>query len=180
MYQLNDILGNPVAIMVLELFLKNPSQEFYRSQVTGELSIAKASTGKWLRALEESRAIVCTEKANAKFYRLNTSNPLVKQLKVLFSLSEIIPAFNGLEDEVYVYGSVARGDDTEDSDVDVLVLSNRSKRDVVRDISRISKKLGKPISPTVFTPVEFSKLSRKDRPFYERVNKDRIRISDAK
>ena len=180
MYQLDDILGNAVAFRLLSFFLKNPTRQFYRSQVTREVKIAKASAGKWLRALEGAGVVGCEERANAKFYQLNANSVFVKQLKVLFSLSKILPTFRDFDEEAYIYGSVARGEDTGESDVDLLVISTRGKKQLLKQVDTIAKKLGREIKPTIFTPVGFSRLAREDRPFYERVSKDRIRISDAK
>lgn len=180
MYQLNDILGNPVPLALLRFFLDNPSKDFYRAQITEKVGIAKASTGKWLSIIEEEKLLRSENRANAKFYRLNSSNVLVKHLKVLISLSDLLSAFEGFSEEAHVFGSVARGEDTKESDVDILIISDRPKAEVMKKLAPVSKRLSRKLSPVILTPIEFAQLSRSDKPFYERVIKDKIRISDQK
>jgi len=62
-------------------------------------------------------------------------------------------------EKVILYGSYARGEETEDSDVDLLVIAPTGERmiDRMASVSRIIRDLrnGLPISPIVLTPDEF-------------------------
>lgn len=178
MYQLNDILGSSTGYRMLKFFAKNPNEEFYRSQLKEKLGMAKATVGKWLKALENERIITSKEKSNAKFYKLNKESSIVKQTKILISLEEIIPLFNDFSKEAYIYGSVARGEDTRKSDIDLLVITNEEEKKVIEEVNEVSKKIERDIKPTIFTPLEFSKLAKEDKAFYERINRDKIKISD--
>lgn len=61
-------------------------------------------------------------------------------------------------EKVILYGSYARGEETEDSDVDILVIAKTNERMFERmaTVSRIVRDLrnGLPISPIVLTPEE--------------------------
>jgi predicted nucleotidyltransferase len=70
-------------------------------------------------------------------------------------------------EKVILYGSYARGEETEDSDVDILVIAQTDERMFERmaTVSRIVRDLrnGLPISPIVLTPEELRhKLDIKD------------------
>jgi predicted nucleotidyltransferase len=70
-------------------------------------------------------------------------------------------------EKVILYGSYARGEGTEDSDVDILVIAQTNERMFERmaTVSRIVRDLrnGLPISPIVLTPEELRhKLDIKD------------------
>ena len=62
-------------------------------------------------------------------------------------------------EKIILYGSYARGEGTEDSDVDILVIAHTHERmiDRMASVSRIIRDLrnGLPISPIVLTPEEF-------------------------
>ncbi|RLB04696.1 MAG: nucleotidyltransferase domain-containing protein [Deltaproteobacteria bacterium] len=62
-------------------------------------------------------------------------------------------------EKVILFGSYARGEETIDSDVDILVIAPTKERmiDRMASVSRIIRKLrnGLPISPIVLTPEEF-------------------------
>ncbi|MBM4140728.1 MAG: nucleotidyltransferase domain-containing protein [Nitrospira sp.] len=72
-----------------------------------------------------------------------------------------------LAEKVILFGSYARGDATEDSDVDILVIAPTNERMFERmaTVSRLIRDLrnGFPISPIVLTPKEFKdKLTKED------------------
>lgn len=76
-------------------------------------------------------------------------------------------------EKVILYGSYARGEETEDSDIDILVIAPTQERmfermATVRGLIRDLRN-GLPFSPVVFTPEEFtSKLNQND-PFMRTV-----------
>jgi predicted nucleotidyltransferase len=63
----------------------------------------------------------------------------------------------------FVYGSIARGEETASSDVDLIVVSEVSFADVVSALGQIESKLGREVNPTVYGPREFrEKLAAKN------------------
>jgi predicted nucleotidyltransferase len=63
----------------------------------------------------------------------------------------------------FVYGSIARGDETGSSDVDLMVVGEVSFADVISALSDSESKLGREINPTVYGPKEFrEKLAAKN------------------
>lgn len=85
------------------------------------------------------------------------THPDVPDSSVLVRIAERLKRELGAE-KVIVYGSVARGEATRDSDIDLLVIASLSEKaylrmarvlQVVRDISR-----GIPLSPIVLTAEE--------------------------
>ena len=63
----------------------------------------------------------------------------------------------------FVYGSIARGDETGSSDVDQMVVGEVSFADVVSALCDSESKLGREINPTVYGPREFrEKLAAKN------------------
>jgi len=63
----------------------------------------------------------------------------------------------------------------EDSDIDLLVLGKRSS-EVIDALDKLGKKIDRKIKPTFYTELEWSQCARKDYAFYERVEKDKIRL----
>ena len=66
---------------------------------------------------------------------------------------------------------MARGEDIEGSDVDLLLLGERPDNAIIGELRKEEK-----IRPVFMTFLEYSQLAKKDRPFYERIEKDRIRL----
>jgi len=55
----------------------------------------------------------------------------------------------------FVYGSVARKEETAQSDVDLLVVGKATLDEVLSRLSNVEKSIGRPINPTVYSVAEF-------------------------
>jgi len=177
MVQLFELLNKRVVTKILQLFLDNPRAEFYTAEIRKKIKISKGSSIKWLRVLVKEGFLIKSQRGKMSIFRLNVSNPIVKNLKILKNISLIYPAFRELSGkcEIYIYGSTARGEDIEDSDIDLLVLGKMTN-EISRKIEELRKKLNRNIKIMCMTELEWSQTSRKDPAFYERVEKDKIRV----
>ena len=70
----------------------------------------------------------------------------------------------------FIYGSVAKGTDTASSDIDVMVVGNDLLLgDVLKLLLPVESKLGRKISPTLYTPAEFKRRKAQKDSFLRRV-----------
>jgi len=61
----------------------------------------------------------------------------------------------------FVYGSVAREEETAQSDVDLLVVGKATLDELLSRLSTVEKSIGRPVNPTVYSVEEFrSKLAK--------------------
>jgi predicted nucleotidyltransferase len=166
------IFENRVCWRILKFFLNNPTGEFYEKEIQQKIGAARASVSKWLRALENLELIHVVRRGRLKLHGLNRENPVVKQLKILETISRLLPRFKDFkgEGELYLYGSTSRGEDIEGSDIDILVIGR--DRGIIEKIRRVDDR----IKVSFFTPLEWARMARDDQAFYERVEKDRIRL----
>ncbi len=172
-------LGNRTALKILSFFLRNPTKKVSYTNLRKTLKIAKASLTKHLKLLLKAEFIKVEIVGLNKIYELNRENVVVKQLKILDNLlilSDIKTLCDKHEIEIYLYGSTARGEDRESSDIDLLIIGKISKEQIFSDIVSISKKIEREIKFNILSPLEWSKMSRRDIAFYERVEKDKIRL----
>ncbi len=60
----------------------------------------------------------------------------------------------------FVYGSLAREQETAQSDVDLLVVGKATLDEILSQLSTVEKNIGRPINPTAYSVAEFkSKLA---------------------
>lgn len=133
-YPLNALLGTPVAVRTLrELYdfgdPLSPVTIAERAQVTAH-GVRKA-----LRGLVEARIVEPVGQGRSVSYRIRSAHPLAGALEALFRAeSERVTAvFAGLRTAadrldpspiaLWVYGSVARGDDTPASELEVALVA---------------------------------------------------------
>ena len=70
----------------------------------------------------------------------------------------------------FVYGSVAKQQDTADSDIDVTIVSeDLGYADVFGAIESATATLGRKVNPTLYTPAEMAKRVSQDNAFITRV-----------
>lgn len=88
--------------------------------------------------------------------RLNRTSPLVGDLKSIFVRTDYVvyplkEAFRGLDaDYIFVYGSFARGDYTEESDLDVFVAGDASQKEVAKRIGPVEEAIKREINVVVW------------------------------
>jgi predicted nucleotidyltransferase len=166
-----SIFGNKICWKIIEFFIDNPSAEQSQTYIIERLGIAKLSAIKWLRYLEKNKLILIRQVGRTNLYRLNKESTIVKQTKVLYTLAKLVPKLPNVEADIYLYGSASRGEDDEKSDIDILVIGK--DRSVIDKIKNIDQR----IKTSLFSPTAWSQIAREDPAFYERVEKDRIKMN---
>jgi len=172
--QLFELIGSVKLARLWQFFLEKPGKEFSQTETLRQTKIAKATAVKWLRLLVQKGLLTVQVRGPTNYYKLS-ANPVNKLLKATANAASLLP-LNELEADAYLYGSAARGEDTEDSDIDILIIGKITKKDVLSITEPLSKQL-RPIKPVIMTPIEWAKMRTSDPAFYERVEKDKIKIT---
>jgi predicted nucleotidyltransferase len=146
-----------------------PEREFFSKEIARKLDISLGGTHNALKYLAKEKIVDAEQKGNMKFYRINDENPLVKQLKTTAFIEKLLPLINKIKqncEEIILFGSASRGEQTRNSDVDLFVLTHNPE-DVEKIISRHKRKML--IKPVVKTPNQWSELEIKEPEFYKEV-----------
>ncbi|MFH1511135.1 MAG: nucleotidyltransferase domain-containing protein [Candidatus Woesearchaeota archaeon] len=176
MVRIDELFGNPKLMEVLSYFLTHPTEEISQTSLINKTGISKATAVKWVGSLVLKELLIYKKVGRTHLYRLNNNKPLVKQLKVLNAVAQLQELKVPEGTEPYLYGSAARGEDSEDSDIDIIIIGKCKREQVVNGIDQISKNIRRKINFTIFTEIEWSKMHKNDKPFYERVEKDKISL----
>lgn len=179
MVQLLSLFGNRKLMQLLSFFLDNPSLQLSYTQLQKRTKLSKATLTKWLSHLCKENCIVVKEIGRNKLYNLNRNQAWIKQLKILFNLQQL--AFltriaSEKQVEIYLYGSAARGEDTEQSDYDVLIIGNITREEVFSLIEAPAQKLKRPLQFQIFTALQWTQLPQKDAAFYHRIEQEKIAL----
>jgi len=175
MNQIFDIISKKIPMKIILFFIENSPGEFYNSQIKEKIGISKTTSLKWLKKLEENGILNKDTRGKTIVYKLNMSNPIVKQLKILKNVSDLLPFFKRVKSNVFLYGSYSRGENQKDSDIDLLIIGKRDPS-LLNIIGKIERRLKRKVNPVFYTDIEWSIVSRKDPAFYERVEKDKIKL----
>lgn len=159
------------------IHLLSAENELQQIAIARAARISRTTAIKWLHIMAEMKIV--TEKRVGKgiLYKINSEHPVLKQLKILLNIAALVPLVAQLApNEVYLFGSTARGEDTARSDIDILIIGKPDLRAVARWAGATSKRLGREIKPIIKNPIEYARLIRTDRIFYENVERNKIRL----
>ena len=177
MVQLHKLLGHPKPLHILFYFFSHPSTQKTHTQLQKITSVSKATLTHWLHFLVQNRFLNQQNIGRNKLYSLNKEFLFIKQLKIIYNLEQLqffIPYAQKQSLEIFLFGSAARGENNEKSDIDILIIGNTTKEKIYQQLTSPIKNLKNPLRIQLFTPIEWSKISQTDRAFYERVEKDKI------
>ncbi len=174
-----DIIASAGCVQLLEPFLYRPGIELYQSELIKLTGVPLNRALRLLKQLVDHGILQGTEKAGCMFYRVSFENPVLKQLKTLNIVSKLFDLTRDFSDkniEIYLFGSAAKGEDTESSDIDLLILADTDKTVVNKLLDRLTKGLTREVSPVVYSSLEYANLYNKDKVFYESIERYKIRV----
>jgi len=157
---------------VFNFLTLNPGKEFVEKEIQKGTKVSKPGVNLVLKKLVKLGIIQKTKKGRISLYKVDFKNPLVKQWKVLRNIIYLIPAIRNLKDyaqKIILFGSWARGENTQDSDLDLFVLTN-TPRENIEKITRKNLPREK-IQLIIHNPVSFSEMENKDPIFFEEINR---------
>lgn len=179
MVQIIDLFKSKKVMEIINYFIENQDAELYQSEISRKLKISRNTAFKWLNILNKKDILKTRISGKMKYFKLNKDNVIVKQIKILINvamLSEILKYLKDEGVEVYLYGSVARGEDDKESDVDLLITGKMERKKLIKIVESSKKVLKKEVKPLVLTPLEYAELSRRDKVLYENIEKNKIRL----
>ncbi len=163
---------------VLAVLFGNPDRSFYANEV---IALAQSGTGsvqRELAALSEAGLLTVIKQGNQKHYQANAAAPVFAELRGLVmktsGLADVLRAalapLAPQIDAAFVYGSVAKQQDTAQSDIDLLVVSaHLSYADVFGALEKATISLGRKVNPSLYTPADIAKRIKQDNAFVTRV-----------
>ncbi len=168
----------------LALFLLNPNKRYYFREAVRLLGDTPGSLHRELKSLTAAGILSVEQIGMQKFYRANPESPVFNELKSIaektFGIADVIRDVLRTEaeakvDVAWIYGSVAGGQDTSSSDIDLMVIGNLSFRELVAILKPVEEQMQRPINPTLYSESEFQKKVQDENHFLSNVLKsDRL------
>jgi predicted nucleotidyltransferase len=175
---LADALFSTTQQRVLGLLFGQPERSFYATELIGLAGAGSGAVQRELARLEQSGLVTVRRLGTQKHYQANPESPLFRELasiarKTVGLAEPLRQALAPLASRViaaFVYGSVAKRRDTEASDIDLMVVSDRlTYADVFGALEPLTAKLGRTINPTVYSSRELARRRKEENAFVTRV-----------
>lgn len=173
---LKDLLIKTTHQKVISLFVAYPTRHFYGSEISKNIGISTGQTSKVLNDLFRAGLLERERKGKTELYNIVLDSPALRTYKVLSTLISISPLIEKLKKaskRLILYGSCAKGTNIEESDIDLLVVSNN--KDKVLDIIKqhpTERYYGfSEIRPVIKKTSEWAVLEEKDLVFFNEIQK---------
>jgi predicted nucleotidyltransferase/biotin operon repressor len=163
----HQLLGSSRSAILAALLL-HPDESVHGRELARLTGISPGTLHRELQTLTESGVLTRRQTGRQVFYAADRTCPIFDELAGLLrkttGLADVLrDALAPIADRVefaFVYGSMASGNATGHSDVDVMVLGDVGFSDVVRALGSTQATLRREVNPTVMKPVEFARKRR--------------------
>lgn len=175
---LADALFSGTQQRVLGLLFGQPQRSFYANELISLTGSGSGAVQRELQRLVQSGLAVSSVVGRQRHYQANPESPIFAELCGIASkttglaeplrqaLAPLAPHIHA----AFVYGSVARRQDTASSDIDLMLVSDRlSYPDLYGALEAVSRRLGREVKPTIYTRKEMAQRIQRGDGFVKRV-----------
>ena len=175
---LADALFTPVQQRVLGLLFGQPQRRFQSGEL---IRLAGSGTGSVHRLLTRlaTAGLVTTDRVgNQKYYQANAGSPVFAELaglvrKTVGLAAPLQAALAPLSDGIaaaFVYGSIAKGSDRADSDIDLMVIADAvDYAALYAALPAAEAALARPVNPSLMTRAEWQRKRNESDSFVARI-----------
>jgi predicted nucleotidyltransferase len=174
-----DTLFSQVQQRVLALLFGHPDRTFYGSELIRLAQSGSGAAQRELQRLEASGLISVTRVGNQKHYQANARSPVFEELRSLVRktvglaapLREALAPHAERIKAAFVYGSLAKGEDTAKSDIDLMVIGDDlTYSDYFDGFLNAEQLLNRPIHPIFVSPDEWKNKLAQGSAFFTKIN----------
>jgi predicted nucleotidyltransferase/biotin operon repressor len=172
---LTDILGSRIKVDILRLLSRTRSEHTGR-EIASIIGCSHNAARYALEDLERSGLVIHRQAGRANLYSLDGDNVVVADIlspaflvedSLIKQIANVVSRSMGTDlSSIYLFGSVARGEEDEGSDIDIVVVLKdgadpADKEEAIADASiEVVRRFGNKLSPLVVTESEFERKRR--------------------
>jgi len=165
---------------ILSAVLLRPDKWWYLTDLAKHIGVSPSSLQRELLSLVNGDLLISRRDGKRVYYKINQDCPIVEELQTIFvktsGIADVIKScLNSFGDKIeiaFVYGSVARTEELSTSDVDLMIIGDVGLADLVPDLRRVEKDLGREVNPTIYSSEEFLRRHKEGDSFISTVLSD--------
>jgi len=175
---LSNALFSKVQQRVLGLIFAHPDRSFYTSEIIRTVDSGTGAVERELSRLLRSGLVSVERIGNQKHYRANQHSPIFEELHglILKTLALKVPLRQALEpyaDKIkaaFVFGSVAKGTDNAQSDIDLMVIEDGlNYSELYTALQNVEDRVRRKINPVFLTMNEWRRRSSQEGSFVKKL-----------
>lgn len=162
---------------ILGLLFTRPGEPMYLREIIAAVGGGQGQVQRELENLLRAGLIRREKRANQVYYSPNPEAPIYEELKAIafktFGVADILrqllQPLAGRLAVAFIYGSVARGEDTAKSDIDLLIVGDIKFSDAVLALSSAEERLRRQVNPNVYSKAQLRAKLKERGSFINRV-----------
>lgn len=163
---------------VLSLLFGHPGRSFFANEIIRQTGGGAGAIHRELKTLTLAGVLTENSIGNQRHFQANPKCPIFAELlgivRKTFGVSgvlhEALRPFAGQIELSFIYGSVARGEENSNSDVDLLVISETlAYPDIFPALAEAEKQLLRTVNPTLYKPGELQRKQQEGNAFVNRI-----------
>ena len=175
---IGDALFTKTQQRVLGLLFGKPDKSFYTNEIMRWASMGRGTVSRELERLVSAGLLSVTKAGNQNHYQANVNNPVYSELvsivKKSFGVADEIREALKLFDEnielAFIYGSISKGTDKAESDVDLMLIgTDLNYSDIMDSLIPVEETLQRTINPTIYDRIDFVSKLKEGNSFITRV-----------
>jgi predicted nucleotidyltransferase len=156
---------------VLGLLLLHPDESLHGREIARRTGLPPGTLTRELKRLADVGLLKCERRGNQLAYSANRQSPIFEELAGILrktsGLADVVAeALEPLTDSIdvaFIFGSVARGTETQGSDIDLMIIGSVDFGVVVDALHLAQQQLSRDINPKVFAPRDWrNRLEKRD------------------
>lgn len=157
---------------LLGLLFARPERAWHLRELARQAGVSPTMLSKEASLLVAAGILSEQADGNRRLFRANRDCPIFSELcgiaRKTSGLADVLrEALAGLAGVscAFVFGSVARGEERAESDIDVCVIGSVAYRPLAAALAGAEETLGRPVNPVLYSPAEFQEKAAANNPF---------------
>lgn len=176
---LSGALFSSVQARVLGLLFGQPNRDFQMTEVIELAGSGRGAVQRELEKLTEAGILVANINHGRKTYQVNRDAPIFSELHSIIlktvglvdPLKMALMRYRNKIDVAFVYGSVAKGEDTAKSDIDLMIIGDDvGYSEIFSALQNAERILHRPINPNLLAKNDWARKLADKSSFVTRIN----------
>ncbi len=160
--KLDKLFGSKTRVALLTKVMLNPEKEYHIRELSKNLNIPYGMVYREIKNLvslgilnerKVGKITLISPNKNLAYFN-DLKGIIVKTTGIAEPLKEALSGIEGIR-HALIFGSFARGDETEKSDVDVLIIGDADEEKILRELRKLEKDLEREINYILWKEEEF-------------------------
>lgn len=165
--QIDKLFGSRTRVLILSKLVMKANRSLYIRQLSKELGLTFSVVYKEIENLKDLGLVTEERKGKLRLFTINKDSVIYDELRNLLlkttalgqqlksSLPELKKAKYAL-----IYGSIARGEELQTSDVDLLVIGDIGEENLIAGIRKVEEEIGREINYILWSEREFERRAK--------------------